>query len=335
MTTKLVFVAPAALLVALVAVMALDGRASAGGTALGIDADPTGNTALQLGAIQDCREVEVSDTFQVDVYIQEVTDLQAWEFFLESTGSILTVTAHNSQMFLGGFESADIPPDNSGSYFIGVGSQSKNTGSGVLARVTFHADAPGLAVLGFEGERLQSGGQVIQTDGGVHGALIAVGVSCQSATFPPTPVNTPIPTNSPTPSPDPSPTPRPSATPEPTPPPTLPPTPTPTAGSPTARPTLPPIFTPTPGVPTPSPTPGEPNDRDADCDTDLDGNDILRVLSFLAGVADPAPACPSIGSNTAGAVRGDGNCDGDVTQEDALALLHEWSTGNPDPGCLS
>ena len=322
MTTKLTFISVALLIVA-VAVITFDGSASAGGTALGIDTDPTGNTALQLGAIQTCREVEVDDTFDVDVYIQDVTNLQAWEFFFESTGSLLTVTAHNAQMFLGGFESADIPPDNTGSYFVGVGSQSTNSGSGVLARFTFRADAPGLAVLGFDGEHLQSGGQVIQTDGGVHGALIAVGLSCQSATFPPTPVNTPIPTNSPTPTPDPSPTPRPSPTEEPTP-------------SPIRTGTIIPTLSPPPTLPpTPSPTPGEPNDRDTDCDTDLDGDDILRVLSFIAGVSDPAPACPGIGSTTGGVVRGDGDCDGQVTTEDALALLHEWSSGDADPACLA
>jgi hypothetical protein len=58
---------------------------------VGIDGDPAGNSATSLGDVQDCRQVDVNEEFQVDVFIAGVTDLDAYQYFLYYDPAILTV----------------------------------------------------------------------------------------------------------------------------------------------------------------------------------------------------------------------------------------------------
>src|SRR3989304_3838486 len=49
---------------------------------LGIDADPTGNTATAPDPRDPCVSVSEGDTFDVDVVVEGMTDLLAWEAYL-------------------------------------------------------------------------------------------------------------------------------------------------------------------------------------------------------------------------------------------------------------
>ncbi|HEU4759167.1 MAG TPA: hypothetical protein VFT91_04200, partial [Dehalococcoidia bacterium] len=43
-------------------------------TVVGTDADPTGSTATSLGPLDPCRSASIGETFQVDVYVQDVAN---------------------------------------------------------------------------------------------------------------------------------------------------------------------------------------------------------------------------------------------------------------------
>lgn len=141
----------AAILVA--ATLVLTAHAQAEDTSLAIDMGTTGNSATSVGDIEDCLSVSAGDQFSVDVVIREVTDLLAWELSLEYDGAVLTVVDQDVKMFQGANEgsspvdiSAKLPNDtgsHSLSAFESSDPPSPDSGSGVLARVTFEATADG------------------------------------------------------------------------------------------------------------------------------------------------------------------------------------------------
>ena len=126
-------------------------------TAIGIDADPSGNTATVLGARDSCVSISEGDSFQVDVIVQGVKDLLAWESYLSFDPSLLEVTDRDVDQLLGSlsnselFDVSEAVPSGSGHYRTGaanIGSPPQGgTGSGVLSRLTVRALAPGLAPL--------------------------------------------------------------------------------------------------------------------------------------------------------------------------------------------
>ena len=70
----------AASLLALAAIItALPQRVSAEDPSLAIDVGTEGNGPTSVGEIHDCISVGAGDRFDVDVLIQDVTDLLAWE----------------------------------------------------------------------------------------------------------------------------------------------------------------------------------------------------------------------------------------------------------------
>ncbi len=50
-------------------------QASHGALTIGVDVDPAGNTATSLGALDTCSTVTPGSTFEIDIYVTEVTDL--------------------------------------------------------------------------------------------------------------------------------------------------------------------------------------------------------------------------------------------------------------------
>jgi uncharacterized protein YkwD len=102
-----------------------------------------------------------------------------------------------------------------------------------------------------------------------------------------------------------------------TPPPTA--TPSPTQNNLTASAT--PVHTPTP---TPTPMPAE-DLADVDCDSHVTGADSVRILQFVANVAQFSPSCPPIGSanaqDSSERYLGDLDCNGNVDARDALLVL--------------
>jgi hypothetical protein len=129
--------------------------AGAAETSLAIDADPTGNTAESVDAVDNCVEVSQGDTFSVDFVINDAANLLGWETYLAYDKSVLSVADRDVQMFLTGgperevFDASERTPDNDGLYrltAVDIASPPySHTGSGVLARVTFQATGEGVA----------------------------------------------------------------------------------------------------------------------------------------------------------------------------------------------
>lgn len=191
-------------------------------TTLGVDADTAGNSASSLGAIESCKQVNVGDPFDVDLYITEVSGMRSWEYYLSFDTAKIHITAQAFQM-INGFDASDPVPDSNSPHFFGNGQGAPVSGSGVLARVTFEADATGVAIIAISHNPLwpildSGNGKIGDTtgDGFFDGALIAgsvaIGQACPAGpivTATPGPTvtiaatATPVPTAVPTPTPAP------------------------------------------------------------------------------------------------------------------------------------
>jgi hypothetical protein len=116
--------------------------------ALGIDANVEGNGPLTLGTID--REVSVcrGDEFDVDIYIQNVDELLAWEAYVGFDPAVLKVTGRDVKMFLAGNPGSSVLDVSGhvpepGLYPVAAADTSDpptpDSGSGVLARLTMKA----------------------------------------------------------------------------------------------------------------------------------------------------------------------------------------------------
>ena len=125
------------------------------GPGIGVDADPSGNTATSLGTIDSCVSIDKGDEFQVDVVVTNVSDLAAWEVYFSFDGDVVNVTDRDVKMFLAAnpgsdvFDASDQLPSTGGLYRVGAVDIRKppapDSGSGVLARLTLKAVGPGLS----------------------------------------------------------------------------------------------------------------------------------------------------------------------------------------------
>jgi hypothetical protein len=186
---------------------------------IGLDADPGAtppNTATSLGSIESCTSKNVNDTFDVDLYITNVTDLLGWDSILNYNSTMLNIISINVQMLQAAnpgsniFNISDAIPDLDGSYFAGaIDVANTDSGTGVLARITLRAVGTGTSPLTLTYPELKDfdGNPIGDTtgdgyfDGPIGQAEVRIGVACPGQT--PTP--TPTPTSSPTPSPTPTP----------------------------------------------------------------------------------------------------------------------------------
>lgn len=126
-------------------------------TTIGIDASPVGNTDTSLGKIDSCVAVSEGDSLQVDIFVQDVDNLLAWEAYLFFDRELLKVTERDVQLFQAAtegsnvFDASESVPDDDGRYRVGgadiADPQSPESGSGALARLTIEALAPGTATL--------------------------------------------------------------------------------------------------------------------------------------------------------------------------------------------
>ncbi|MDP2949127.1 MAG: cohesin domain-containing protein [Chloroflexota bacterium] len=141
----------------LVAWGALGGsRADAqGGLEVGVDANPSGNSATSLGSIESCISVRNGETFSVDIFVANVKDLLGWEAYFVYDPSILQVVGRNVRMFQASspgsnlFDASEGLPDDDGRYRLGAADiaepPSPDSGSGVLARLTLKALSAGVS----------------------------------------------------------------------------------------------------------------------------------------------------------------------------------------------
>jgi hypothetical protein len=251
---------------------------------IGVDADPTGNTATSLGPIDSCLSVSTGDTFQVDIFVSDVVDLLAWETYLVYDMSVINIDSRDVMMFQAAnedsnvFDVSEALPDIDGRYGVAAvdlaDPPAPDSGSGVLARLTLKAVGAGVSPLSLSGIDINGDGTIdlgpfltnIDAesiadlnddgffDGRIANAEITVGGACPSGT--PLVSPTLIPT--------------PAATP----------TRTPTATT-AASPTVP--ASPTVGTPTASPTPGTPG-QDGGTSSD-DGLPWVVIACAVGGVA--------------------------------------------------
>ncbi len=124
------------------------------GLSIGVDADPSGNTATSLGTIDSCVSVKKGDKFQVDVFITGADNLLAWETYFSYDGSIVTVTDRDVKLFLAAdpksdvFDASESLPSSGGLYRLGavdMGHSAPHSGSGVLTRLTLRAVGAGIS----------------------------------------------------------------------------------------------------------------------------------------------------------------------------------------------
>jgi hypothetical protein len=137
-----------------------------GTTAVGIDADPTGNTATSLDTIDACVSVTNGQSFDIDVFVTDVSDLFGWDATFSYDGSVVHVLGSDAQLFQASNPgsqvvnfSADPFPDTDGSYTLGVGEMaegSSDSGSGVLIRLTLEAASPGTSRVSLAGLKLRA-----------------------------------------------------------------------------------------------------------------------------------------------------------------------------------
>jgi hypothetical protein len=210
-------------------------------TTLGVDADPTGNTATSLGSIEHCTSVKTGDTFEVDIFITNATDLLAWEAYFVYDPSILRVEARYARLFQMAnagsnvFDASEAPPGEPGRYRIAAADiadpPAPDSGSGVLARLTLLALSTGVSLASLPpidvtgdgrpdfgptladaaGKRIADANEDGLFDGPVIDAWIAVDTACPQLP-PPAPTFAPFTPTTSTPPPPLTPSPSPLAT---------------------------------------------------------------------------------------------------------------------------
>lgn len=181
-----------------------------GSSSLAIDVDPSGNTATLLDTRQVCVEVSSGDTFDIDITVENVEDLSAWEAYLGFDNDVVHVVGRDVQMFLtsspgaNAFDlSASVPHDSDTPYRVGAANIADPpegvSGSGVLARLTLEAVGPGVTELSIGLQQSDIGqpagptltdvnaNQIADSDGDaffdapILGANVAVDESCDAS----------------------------------------------------------------------------------------------------------------------------------------------------------
>jgi hypothetical protein len=179
------------------------------GPTLAIDANAEGNTADALAQRDVCIEAATGDTFQVDITAENVTQLSAWEAYMELDTSIVHVLERDVQLLLATppganpFNISESVPEGEGDdgrYRVGAANISEEPigvdGSGVLARLTLRAAGPGVTRLSVQPIQTSVGSPVGPTltdidanhigdsdgdsffDGAILDATVAVDESC-------------------------------------------------------------------------------------------------------------------------------------------------------------
>lgn len=194
--------------VALATMVAPLGTSAQGSTSLAIDPDPSGNENTVLGVTNGCHSVEVDELFDVDIIINNVESLLAFEMYVAFDGGLLEVHDRNVKRFLAGntgsnvIDASNRLPSPSPYRVSGVDISDPPTpdsGSGILARLTFQALAEGEASLEFatvdfdedgvpdlgtllrdsDGNPIGDGDdEDVYFDGDARGAVVNVGTEC-------------------------------------------------------------------------------------------------------------------------------------------------------------
>jgi len=139
-------------------------------TTIGVDATADGNTATSLSSIDSCVSVDKGETFDVDVFVVNVTDLLAWEAYLAYDNAVVQVVDRDVDMFQAAdpgssvFNTSEsVPPNDDGLFRVGgadlIDPPAGDSGSGVLARLTLKALDEGRTSLSIEPADLDDDGE--------------------------------------------------------------------------------------------------------------------------------------------------------------------------------
>ena len=182
------------------------GRASQGTTSVGVDDDVAGNSATSLGQIDACASVAEAASFDVDVFVADIANLQGWQATVHYDPAVLQVAEVNVELFVAGTEAgrtlnlSDAVPDQDGAYnfvVVDVSPESvAHSGSGALARLSLKAVGTGMSFLTlsdvvFADPQANIIGSVDSDeifDGPTGYAQVWVGEPCPGALPSPTPV---------------------------------------------------------------------------------------------------------------------------------------------------
>ncbi len=203
----MLLIATAALLTALLPAILVSVPANAGDSTiklLAIDVDPAGspaNTADSLGSIERCTVTSVGGSLDIDLVVDAIPDdrpLVSFQYNLIYDPDLFQVAAINNAFLLaanGGFQPfeglSDPLPDTDGDFLVAIldlGTAPRETGPGVLSRITLQAVGSGVGSVSLAGFGIvDDQGTVIPIDNADF-AAIAVGTPCPAVIPEPSPV---------------------------------------------------------------------------------------------------------------------------------------------------
>ena len=106
-------------------------------------------------SIANCTEVDAGDTFDLEVRVNDVSDLVAWEVYFAYDPAVLEVIGKDVRLFLAQspnsnvFDFSDPVPNSDGLYRLGAADlgmgKTTESGSGALTRLTLRAKAKGVS----------------------------------------------------------------------------------------------------------------------------------------------------------------------------------------------
>jgi len=206
------------LTIALLAGLAAPAAGQVDKPTLAIDVSPGDNEAAMPGEIENCIEVPAGHEFDVDLIIEDVEELLAWEIRLEYDMESVEIVALDVKLFQEAnagssvFDVSEALPDDDGMIRLAAADTSDpptpDSGSGTLARLTLRALTGGESALDFVRRDIDDDGQLdfgpflrnvdgeiigdldgdTFFDGPAVGAIVAVETSCpagsNSATIP-------------------------------------------------------------------------------------------------------------------------------------------------------
>jgi hypothetical protein len=155
---------------------------------LAVDTDTTGNSALTIGATEQCSEVTSGSSVAVDVIVDQVPEagLTQFGFNLGYDPALVEVASVNYQLMLRGLlpasvlNASDPTPDSDGDFRVDVVDASANleSGDGTLIRITLDTLADGIAALSLSNASvLDPNMEPYALDNVLLGQL-AIGTSC-------------------------------------------------------------------------------------------------------------------------------------------------------------
>ncbi len=181
--------------------------------ALRIDPNPAANEATNVDRIENCFPARTGDVFDVDLVIQGVEELLAWEIYIDFDTSLLEIVGRRVDLFQDANEGSDVfdvsdaVPGTQSPFRLAAADVSDpptpDSGSGVLGRMTFRAKGPGLTTIGLSSIDIDEDGVLDRApflrnvagdpiadvdgdtffDGEITGAQIAVDEPCEDTGF--------------------------------------------------------------------------------------------------------------------------------------------------------